>query len=93
MNVSDKGLNAFQGNSGQGTGDLRTFRLRVIAVVVGVAVLLTGGAQWSHRDAGTAQEVAVQPKAEAQAEPTTIDYFPAQYVNQATEAEEHIQAF
>lgn len=93
MNVSDKGLNAIQGNVGQGTGDPRTSRLRIIAAVVGLAVLLVGGAKWSQLDAEPAQEAAAQPKAEAQAGPATIDYFPAQYVNQAKEVEEHIQAF
>ena len=58
-----------------------------------VAVVLVGGARWSDRDAGTAQQAVAQPNAAAQAEPATFDYFPAQYVNQATEAEEHIQAF
>ena len=64
-----------------------------VVVIVGLAVLLAVGAQWSQREPGTAQEAAVQLKPEAQAGPTTFDYFPAQYVNQATEVEEHIQAF
>lgn len=93
MNVSTEGRQAIQGNVGQGSGDPRTSRLRIIAAVIGLAVLLVGGARWSHRDAGTEQQAAAQPKAEAQAEPTKFDYFPAQYVNQAKEVEEHIQAF
>ena len=93
MKISDKGLQAIQGNVGQGSGEIQKPRLRIIAAVVGLAVLLVGGAQWSQRDAVTAQETAPQSKAEAQVEPTTFDYFPAQYVNQAKEVEEHIQAF
>jgi hypothetical protein len=93
MNVSDKGLNAIQDNIGQSSGEPRKPRLQIIAAVVGLAVLLVGGAQWSQRDAVTAQEAAPQLKAEAQVEPTTFDYFPAQYVNQGKEVEEHIQAF
>ena len=45
------------------------------------------------RDADGAKDAAPQRNAEAQEESTTISYFPAQYVNQATEVEEHIQAF
>jgi len=93
MNVSDKGLNAIQDNIGQSSGEPRKPRLQIIAAVVGLAVLLVGGAQWSQRDAVTVQEAAPQLKAEAQVEPTTFDYFPAQYVNQGKEMEEHIQAF
>ena len=93
MNVSDNELNAIQGNVGPGSGDPQTSRLRIIAAVVGLVVLLAGSVRWSQLNAGTAQEAAPQPKAEAQVEPATFDYFPAQYVNQAKEVEDHIQAF
>jgi len=115
MDVSTEGRQATQDNVGQYTSNPGAFRLRVAAAVVGLAVLLAGGAQWSQHDAGTAQEAEAQPKAEAwlqhdaalapeptaqpeaaaQAAPPAIDYFPAQFVNQAKdkEVEEHIQAF
>jgi len=93
MNVSTEGRQAIQDNVAQGTSNLRTSRLQIIAAVVGLAVVLVGGARWSDRDAGTAQQAVAQPNAAAQAEPATFDYFPAQYVNQATGVEEHIQAF
>jgi len=93
MNVSDKGINAIQGTVGQGSGEPRNPRLQIVAAVVGLAVLLAGGAQWSQLDAVTAQEAAPQPKADAQTVPTTFDYFPAHYVNQAKEVEEYIQPF
>jgi hypothetical protein len=93
MNVSDHGNNACKGNVGQGAGVPRNPRLPIAAAIVSLAVLLAGGAQWSQRDAGTAQEAAPQPKAEAQAVPATFDYFPARYENQAKEVEEYIQPF
>jgi hypothetical protein len=93
MNDRIKGLNDVESASRQGAGRLSGSRLQVIAAAVGLAVLLVGGARWSDRDAGPAQQAAVQPMAAAQAEPTAFDYFPDQYVNQAREVEEHIQAF
>lgn len=92
MNVSNKGLKVIHGNNHDANRP-QTSRLRIIAAAVGLAVLIVGGARWSDRGVGPSQEAAAQPKAAAQAEPTTFDYLPAQYVNQATEAEEHIQAF
>ena len=93
MKTTDKGLKVIHGSRGQDADRTPTTGLQIIAAAVGLAVLLVGGARWSHRDEGTAQEASAQPTAAAQAEPTTFDYFPAQYVNQAKEVEEHIQAF
>jgi len=93
MNVNDKGLKVIHGNSTHDANLPRTSRIRVIAAAVGLTLLLVGGARWFHRDAGTAQEAAAQPQTATQAETGTFDYFPGQYVNQAKEAEEHIQAF
>jgi hypothetical protein len=66
---------------------------RDIAVAVAVVTLTLGGAGLSEvvRTAPTAEtqqiaEAAPQPQSE-------FIYFPSQYVNQATEYEEHIQAF
>jgi hypothetical protein len=92
MNDQDKGLKAVESGSGQDAGRFPGSRLQVIAAAVGLVVLLVGGAEWSHRDAATDQ-AAAQPESAAQAEPTAFDYFPAQYLNQAKEVEEHIQAF
>ena len=93
MKATDKGLKVIHSNSARDINRFPTSRLQIVAAAVGLAVLLVGGARWSHHDKGTAQEASAQPEAAAQAEPTTFDYFPAQYVNQATEKEEHIQAF
>lgn len=94
MKASDKGLKAIHGSNGKDARQDRTSRLQIIAAAVGLAVLLAGGASTLPQSGSDrANDAAEQPKAAAQAEPTTFDYFPAQYVNQATEAEEHIQAF
>lgn len=93
MSARENGLKVIHSNTGHGTGEPRTSRLRIIAAVVGLAVLLVGGAQWSQRDPALAQNAASQPAAEAQNEPTAFEYFPAPYVNQAKEVEEHIEAF
>lgn len=93
MNASTEERHPVQHDVGQGTSISGAFRLRIVAAIVGLAVLLAGGAQWSHRDAVTAQEAAPQQKAEAQAEPATVEYLPAQHVNQARDSEDHIQAF
>ena len=61
MSVSDKGLNAIEGTVGQGPGQNQKPRLRIIAAVVGHAVLLAGGAQRLSTRAVTAQETAPQP--------------------------------
>jgi hypothetical protein len=93
MKTSDKGLKLIHSNSGRDADQLSRLRLRIIAVAVGLIVLLAGAGRWSPFDAGPQQQAGVQPKAETQAEPASIDYFPAQFLNQATEVEEHIQAF
>lgn len=93
MKTGENRLRVVEGNGMQRVEWSRKRRLQIIAAVVGLTVLLAGGAQWAQRGAGPAPQAAAQPKAAAQAEPAAIDYFPAQYVNQATEVEEHIQAF
>lgn len=96
MKATDKGLKVIQGSRGQGASRLPSSRVQIIAAAVGLVVLLVGAARTLPQlDVDRANDAAVQPKAEAQAEPTAIDYFPAQFVNQAKdkEVEEHIQAF
>lgn len=93
MKVSGKRLKVIHGSAQDPGGSLKLSRLQLIAVVVAGAVLLVGGAQWPKRDAGPAPYAVSQAPAEAQAEPTAFEYFPAQYVNQAKEVEEYIQAF
>jgi len=80
------------GESGQeGKLSLRS-QLLVIAAVVGLGSVIVGGAQWTHPQAGASQGAA-QSEDDASAAPGAFEYFPAQYVNQGKEIEEHIQAF
>jgi hypothetical protein len=67
---------------------LRT-QLLVIVAVAGLGAVIIGGAQWTHPDAGASQG-AEQADGDAT---SAFEYFPAQYVNQGTTIEEHIQAF
>ena len=79
------------GDSGpEGKLSLRS-QVLVIAAVVGLGSVIVGGAQWAHRDAGASQGAAQTEDASAAS--STFEYFPAQYENQATTIEEHIQAF
>ena len=81
------------GNGGNGVGGYPMRRMQVMAAIVGLAVLLVGGAHWSGHEAAPAQDAALQPSPAAEAEPTAAGYYPAHYLNQATESTEHIQAF
>jgi hypothetical protein len=79
-------------NSGQERTLSRKSQLLVIAAVIVLGALLVGSAIWTSPD--------LSPQAASQAEgdtpaPTALEfeYFPAQYVNQGKEIEEHIQAF
>ena len=95
MTVDDKGLDAHQGKVVQGTGDPRASRGLIIAAVIALAVLLVGGALWSQRDAGSAQEAADTPKTDVDASTTTYAIvvsgssgeYPAQFVNRGAEIE------
>jgi hypothetical protein len=80
------------GDSGQEEKLSLKSQLLVIAAVVGLGGVIIGGAQWTHPDAGAAQG-AEQTEGDASAAPAAFEYFPAQYVNQGKEIEEHIQAF
>lgn len=66
----------------------RMGRLQIIAALIGFAVLLAGGARW-----GEGESRPSPMPGETQVAPEPFEYFPAQYENQATEREEHIQAF
>ena len=94
MKASDNGLKVIHASDGKDARQFSTSRLQIIAAAVGLAVLLAGGASTlPQSDSDRANDSAEQPGAAAQAAPATFIYFPAQYVNQAKEVEEHIQAF
>ena len=65
---------------------------RYISPVILFSVLMIGGAHWAvTREA----DAASRAEAASEATPATApsEYFPHQYVNQAQQAEDHIQAF
>jgi hypothetical protein len=80
------------GDSGQEGKLSLGSQLLVIAAVVVLGSVIIGGAQLTQPDAGVSQGAA-QSEDDASVAPGTFEYFPAQYVNQGKEIEEHIQAF
>jgi len=94
MKPHGDGRKEIQGDGGQGTDKRPNSRIRMIAVAIGFAVLLVDGASTLPQlDADLANDAVMEPAAETSAEPTPFVYFPAQYVNQATQVEGHIEAF
>jgi len=94
MKPHGDGRKEIQGDGGQGTDKRPNSRIRMIAVAIGFAVLLVGGASTLPQlDADLANDAVMEPAAETSAEPAPFVYFPAQYVNQATQVEGHIEAF
>ena len=71
----------------------RTRHPVAVAIAILAAVLLLVAARWTHFD-----EAGGQPSAKAEVRQSgdgsaKFEYFPDQYVNQAKDPEEHIQAF
>ena len=93
MKARDRGLKVVQGSGGQDIDRSAIRRSQIIAAVIGLVMLAGGGARWAQLDEGSAKKAVVPAVPEAQAETAATEYFPAQYVNQAKEPEEHIQAF
>ena len=67
-------------------------QLRVVAGVIVLGALLVGSAHWTLPSTDSSSRV-TKTEDEAPAAPPAFEYFPAQYVNQGKEVEEHIQAF
>ena len=63
---------------------------RIAGLIVLVVVAMLGTVQWMH--AGSASDSAQQGSPASDA-PAPFEYFPAQYVNQATQPEKHIESF
>lgn len=93
MKAGGRNLKVIHNELTRDIGQSRTRRLKIVAAVVGLAVLLAGAAWWSHPDSEPAQKVVAPEASAAHTGTTTTEYFPSQYTNQATEIEEHIQAF
>ena len=66
---------------------------RATAVLLIVILLLGAASAWVAAAMDPAQAPVAMPKNATPSAPQSFEYFPSQYVNQATEREEHIQAF
>jgi hypothetical protein len=68
-----------------------TMRRRLVAPAVLLVVLATGAVSWGQP--GSGEPLGARRHAQPLQAAEAFDYFPARYVNQATETGEHIQAF
>ena len=66
---------------------------RIAGLIALVLVAAFGAMQLMHSGSSAAAPDSVQAQAPAGNIPSKVEYFPAQYVNQATQAEKHIEAF
>jgi len=66
---------------------------RIAGLIVLVVVAMLGTMQWMHSGSTAVALDSAQPQAPADNAPASVPYFPAQYVNQATQAEKHIESF
>lgn len=66
---------------------------RIAGVIVLVIVAMFGAMQWTHSGTSAAAPDSVPQQAQADYAASTVPYFPAQYVNQATQPEKHIESF
>jgi hypothetical protein len=80
------------GGGGEGSLSPKT-QLLVVAAVVALGALLIGSARWTLPSTDSSSRATSQTEDEAPAAPPAFEYFPAQYVNQGKEVEEHIEAF
>jgi len=66
---------------------------RIAGLIVLVVVAMLGTVQWMHSGSSAAALEPARQQAQADNAPASVPYFPAQYVNQATQAEKHIESF
>ena len=66
---------------------------RIAGLIVLVVVAMLGTMQWMNSGNSTAALASAQQQAPADNAPASVPYFPAQYVNQATQAEKQIESF
>ena len=68
-------------------------RHRIVGVIALFVVAMFGAAHWLYAGSGVATTPSAQQRPQADNMPASVPYFPAQYVNQATQAEKHIESF
>lgn len=66
---------------------------RIVGLTVVLVVVMLGTAQWMQSSRDTATLDSAQQESQVSNAAEQFVYFPGQYVNQATEPTEHIQAF
>jgi len=66
---------------------------RIGGLIVLFVVATFGAIQLMHSGSNTAAVDPAQQVSPGSDVPTPVEYFPAQYVNQATQAEKHIESF
>src|SRR5688500_16177711 len=92
--IEELGMNAKQSQQpATASADVEQFHQRLAAALVLLCVLLLSVTTWVVNDVkSTHASTTVEAAAAAHPAPD-FEYFPSRYVNQATDAEEHIQAF
>ena len=66
---------------------------RIAGLIAVIVVAMFGAAQWVHSSRGDLSSDAAQSQGAAWNVQSHVEYFPAQYVNQATQPEKHIETF
>lgn len=68
-------------------------RIRLVGPIILLVALMLGTAHWAQSSGDAAANTPAQQESHLSNTAAQFEYFPAAYVNQATEREEHIQAF
>ena len=93
MNTRIHKLHAVPGPGAQSSAPEPVVSRRDVSVAVIVVAVLLGDAALGGLVSSRSGSDVTQKTATAPEPPVEFVYFPSQYVNQATEPEEHIQAF
>lgn len=94
MNTREQHFNApSHGKESPPAPTRRTRHPVAVAIAILAAVLLVAAAQWTQPGRGSGQHTATPEVKAGGSFSAEFDYFPDQYINQAKEPEEHVQAF
>lgn len=93
MKTHQQRFSVIHSNNADPTVPARNSGYRIAALAVVLAVTLLAAPNWVKPDQTGSQSGAAAKPAEDPNASTEFVYFPGQYVNQATESTEHVQAF
>lgn len=93
MKTHQQRFSVIHSNNADPAVPARNTGLRITALVVVLAVALLAAANWVKSDQADNQSSSSVRPADDPNSSSDFVYFPGQYVNQATEPTEHIQAF